>query len=191
MLPGIRNSGNLRAGTAATDRGQFGLKFVRLQSRSVQKFPCRSPKCHRSALLSKSIVLTVDERAGGRAHSLTRRRSTICQFAFPTARRDDTGLRRVACRRAAYLGDERGRTLRRPALVSLMEAANVRNCDDASDARRLHRSAVRRVFAQSEMRPTSVVVRQVCGEPTGFATDSPGCTSPPRERFRPWLSSAA
>jgi hypothetical protein len=28
---------------------------------------CRLPKCHRSALLSKSIVLTVDERAGGRA----------------------------------------------------------------------------------------------------------------------------
>jgi hypothetical protein len=51
-----------------------------------------------------------------------------------------------------------------------MEAANFGNCDDTSDTCRLRQPAVRRVFAQSEMRPTSVVVRHVCREQTAQMT---------------------
>ena len=45
-----------------------------------------------------------------------------------------------------------------------METTDFGNRDDPSGACGLNWSAVRRVFAQSEMRPTSVVVRHLGGE---------------------------
>jgi hypothetical protein len=51
--------------------------------------------------------------------------------------------------------------LRRATLISVMETTDFGNRDDSSGACRLDRSAVRRVLAQSEMSPTSVVVRDV------------------------------
>src|SRR5438067_3407020 len=66
---------------------------------------------------------------------------------------------------AAWIRQSEGTwRLRRATLVSVMKTTDFRNCDDLSGACRLHRSAVGRVLAQSEMRPTSVIVRHVGGE---------------------------
>ena len=118
--------------------------------RGILTFTCHSPKRHRAEPLRYSNGLKAVERT---------LLCTPCWLGALEKRRRPQSASREYSRKHCVDSTVREGTwhLRRATLVSVMETTDFGNRDDPSVACRLDWSAARRVFAQCEMRPTSVV----------------------------------